>query len=300
MAVAKERLTYSHIKTRLNCAMAEHYRYELELVPRVQSHHLSLGSAVHKGLETGSIDAALTTFDGIFPSTQEEQDQLELDRITCEAMLTGYFAQFESFAAYEAEIEFAVPIVNPRTQALSKRFVLAGKVDGLAKIDNEWWVCEYKTASRLDRAYIDRLALDTQITTYIYGLQRTRGIRIAGVLYRILKKPTIKQRQKESAAQFRDRLVEDYKERADFYYDEQRLYRSQADLCTFEAELWAFTQRLLAERREGLHIRNTSQCTAYGGCPYIPLCLGDREAMNLYVTQAANNELAKGDDENGG
>ena len=141
MAVAKERLTYSHIKTRLNCAMAEHYRYELELVPRVQSHHLSLGSAVHKGLETGSIDAALTTFDGIFPSTQEEQDQLELDRITCEAMLTGYFAQFESFAAYEAEIEFAVPIVNPRTQALSKRFVLAGKVDGLAKIDTEWWVC---------------------------------------------------------------------------------------------------------------------------------------------------------------
>lgn len=298
--IGKERLTHSHIKARMNCPMAEHYRYELELVPRVQSKHLSLGTAVHKGIETGSIEDALTTFDGIFPSTQEAQNELDTQRVICEAMLSGYFAHFEPFDSYEAEIEFETPITNPKTKALSKTFILAGKVDGLAKIDGQWWICEYKTASRVDRAYVDRLQLDAQITTYMHAIQRIRGIRIAGVIYRILKKPTIRQKQSESLAQFRDRIIEDYQTRPDFYYDEQRLYRSQADLETFERELWMFTQRLLQERRAGLHFKNTSQCAEWGGCPYIPLCLGYEDAMELYVKQASNSELTpKGDDDIG-
>lgn len=298
--VGKERLTNSHIKTWLNCGMAEHYRYTLQLVPRIRSKHLSLGSAVHRGIEFGSVEAGLEYFSDVYPSTQAEQDELDTNRVICEAMLAGYFDRYQPFKEYEPEIEFDVPILNPKTKAASKSFVLSGKVDGLTKINGSWWVCEYKTASRVDRTYIDRLQLDTQITLYMYALQRLRGIKITGVIYRIIKKPTIRQKQNETLAQFRERIIEDYRVRDDHYFEQQMLYRSQADLEAFERELWMMTQRMLAERREGIHFKNTSRCSEYGGCPYMPLCLGHEDARSLYITQAPNSELTPiGDDENG-
>lgn len=293
--MTREVLTHSHMQLRKNCPVAEHYRYERGLVRRAQSASLTIGSAVHRGIETGKVEEALRMFEGVYPSTQADQDAHEVMMATVEAMLTGYFAAYEPFDSYEAEIPFQVPIINPDTKARSKTFDLAGKVDGLTKIDGQWWICEYKTTSQLTRAYIDRLQLDTQITTYMYGLQRLRSIKVAGVIYRIIKKPTIRQKQTETASQFRERVVEDYRARPEFYFDEQRLYRSQEDLEDFERELWMFTQRILQERREGIHFKNTSRCAEYGGCPYIPLCLKYQDAMDLYTHAEPNSEL-KGDE----
>lgn len=287
----REVLTHSHMQLRKNCPVAEHYRYELGLVRRVRSSALSLGTAVHRGIETGSVEEALKTFEGVFPSTQAEQDALDILAVTAEAMLTGYFEHYAPYDSYEAEIPFQIPIVNPSTGARSKTFDLAGKVDGLTQIDGAWWICEYKTASQLTRAYIDRLQLDTQITTYMYGLQKLRNIQVEGVIYRILKKPSIRQKQSETAAQFRERIVEDYQARPGFYFEEQRLYRSQEDLADFERELWMFTQRLLQERRENIHFKNTSRCAEYGGCEYIPLCLKYQDAMDQYISQPRDIEL---------
>jgi len=36
---------------------------------------------------------------------------------------------------------------------------------------------EYKTAGTVDKSYIDKLMLDQQLTTYIYGMQRQENIR---------------------------------------------------------------------------------------------------------------------------
>ena len=289
-----EPLTHSLMQSLKNCPMYYYWRQKKSLVPIVRSRARSIGQVVHKGIETGSIYEALKLFEEFIPTTQEEQNKLDTDRVIATAMLEGYFNKYNGDPANieksTPEIKFEVPITNPKTGASSKTFYLAGKIDRLVK-SGEWWIEEYKTASQIGKTYIDRLALDSQITTYIYGIQKQRHINVAGVIYRIIRKPSIKQTAKETLQQYQDRLINDYVTRPEFYFQEERLYRSQDDLKQFEQELWFFTQLLLKVEREGLYYKNTSRCGEYGGCMYMPLCKQDPEASILYKTEEPNPEL---------
>jgi len=290
-----ELLTNSTIGQFKNCRKAFYYRNVLGLVSRIEKESRSIGSAVHKGLETGNVEEALALFDNIFPSDQEEANKLETNRAIVQAMLEGYFELYgRCFPEAEErfpEIKFRIPIINPKTGAKSKSFVLAGKPDDLVKTDQKWWLVEYKTAGTVDKSYIDKLMLDTQITTYIYAMQKFFNIKISGVIYRILRKPSIRQTKKETVNQFIDRLIQDYKDRPEFYFYEEKLHRSQEDLNEFESELWDITQDLLKCRKEGLWYKNTSRCKDWGKCEYIPLCACQPDAMELFKVKEVNSEL---------
>lgn len=297
-----EILTYSRIKARKNCPMAEHLRYTKQLVSKFRKPSLDIGTAVHKGLETGSIEKALKTFvkPDVYPTTQAEADQLETNRALVTAMLTGYLARYEPFDSEKTqnEIKFDIPIINPKTKATSKSFTFQGKVDALTIIDGQYWLVEYKTSGKVDNNYFERLEIDDQITSYIYALQRTMNIKIAGVIYRVIKKPGIKQTQKETLAQYHERLLKDYQERPDFYYFESKFYRSQEDLAKFENDLWYFTQQLLYEKRQDINTRNASRCMDFGTCTYFPICTNQVDAELLFTTKPPHEELSE--EENGG
>lgn len=286
-------LTHSSLTDFKNCRRKFYYRNELLLAPRIRKTSLSLGSAVHKGIETRSIEEALKMLEGIFPSSQDEADSVETMCVTCQAMLEGYLAQYEAFDDAMAEIQFSIPIINPATGHKSNSFLLQGKADGLAKIDGKNWLVEYKTAGMIDKNYIDKLNLDTQITTYIYALQRFLSIKIEGVIYRILRKPTIRQTKKETVFQFQDRLIQDYKDRPEFYFHEEILYRSQDDLTEFEKELWDLTQTMLHCQRSDGWYTNTGRCSDWGMCSYSALCLKQPDAMVLFETKEPHEELEK-------
>lgn len=290
--MSKEILTFSRIKARKNCPQAEHYRYGLHLVSRFKKEALTIGAAVHKGLELGTVEGGLELFENTYPNDQNEQDNLEKQKATVDAMLTGYFAKWGKWDEdTEQEIEFKIPITNPKTKRKSKTFVLAGKIDGLTKIDGQYWLIEYKTASQISEGYFERLDLDDQITTYIYAIQKLRGIKIAGVIYRVVKKPTIKQTQKESVEQYCERLIKDYQERQDFYFFESKFYRSQEDLKRFELELWQFVQQFLYEKRNGINYRNTTRCLDWGKCEYMGLCAGHADAESMFEVKPPHEEL---------
>ena len=294
-----ELLTYSTMSRFRDCRKKMYYRNILQLKPRIETQARGIGTAIHKGLETGSIDEALATFADVFPNDQAEADILETNKIVVQAMLEGYVTRFgtgfEGAQEYLPETQFEIDIINPGTGAKSKSFRLAGKADGLVKLDGQWWLVEYKTAGQVGKSYIDKLNLDAQITTYIYALQRALGISITGVIYRTLRKPSIKQTKKETLYQYLDRLTADYKDRPEFYFFEERLYRSQADLAEFEAELWDLTQDLLKCRRDGLWYKNTSRCSDWGGCSYMPFCLQTPDAASLFVIRKTNEELEEGE-----
>ena len=159
-----EVLTFSRIKARKNCPMAEHIRYDLELVPRNKKKSLGLGSAIHLGLETDDIDKAVGYFDGVFPDSQEEANELEVQRATVRAMLTGYFARFGKWGEETIrELSFDIPIRNPKTGAVSRSFRLQGKIDAITVIDGKTWLVEYKTASQINKGYFERVSLDVEV-----------------------------------------------------------------------------------------------------------------------------------------
>ena len=63
--MSMEVLTYSRLRLRLNCPYAEHLRYDCLLAPKATGSPRMLGSAVHKGLETGSVAEALVICTGV-------------------------------------------------------------------------------------------------------------------------------------------------------------------------------------------------------------------------------------------
>ena len=287
-----EVLTFSRIKARKNCPMAEHIRYDLELVPRNKKKSLGLGSAVHLGLETDDIDKAVGYFDGVFPDSQEEANELEVQRATVRAMLTGYFNRFGKWGEETIrELSFDIPIRNPKTGAVSRSFRLQGKIDAITVIDGKTWLVEYKTANQINKGYFDRVSLDEQITLYMYAYREKFGVKPEGVIYRVLKKPTIRQTKKESLEQFCNRLEQDYVDRPDFYFFEQKYYRSENDLKQFEKELWAFTQQYLYEKRNDINCKNASRCLDFGQCEYMPICLGEADLELDYVKKEKHEEL---------
>ena len=294
-------LTHSSIQTFKNCRRAWYARNVLKLVRTKKKQSRQLGSAFHRGLQTRDVAAALKLYDGVYPADQAEADIIEIDKATVAAMLNGYFLRWpdeplDGVPCVRREIKFEVPIVNPQTGALSRSFRFAGKVDGVKTTPRGLFLVEDKTAGKLERSYIDRLPLDHQVTAYIHGLQRHyHHTQITGVSYRIIRKPSIRPRQNESVQQFCDRLTRDYRERPDFYFVDEGLFRAESDLKEFEAELWQVTQDILTCRRRGLWYRNTSRCSEYGGCEYLLLCLG-QDPEGLYVREEPNSELKEEDD----
>ena len=285
-----ELLTYSSMAAFKSCKRAYYYRFVLGLTPRLKRESLRLGSLVHLGLEKGREDA-LASLEGVYPSSQEESNELETMRITANAMLQGYEEALDPLDLVDKELKFELTIKNPATRRMSPKFRLSGKADGLAKKDNGYWLVEYKTAGQIDKSYMDRLSLDAQVTTYIYGLQRQLGINLNGVIYRILRKPTIRQRKDESLYEYQDRLVKDYLERPEWYFHEEILYRSQEDLEEFERELWQVAQDLKDTLKTGRWYKNTSRCADYGLCQYAPLCLKQGGAELLFEIAEPHEEL---------
>lgn len=289
-----EILTYSRIRMYLNCPASEYLRYTAGLIPKMGgSTPRLLGSAVHKGLETGSIDEAVALFNAVAPVSQAEQDQLDADMATCRAMLLGAKKAFPALEDMHPEMEFTIPIINPKTGETSPHFMLAGKVDGICTMDGEKWIVEYKTASSVTQQYISRLSLDGQVTTYMHAMQKVLGRSIAGVIYRIIRKPSIRKGQAESSDQYCRRLEIDYQNRPEFYFTEQLLYRSPDDIKAFEQELWDITQRMLWDRQQGICLHNTARCTDFGCCEYMPICRND-QWQNMYEYREPHQELSKG------
>jgi hypothetical protein len=297
--------TYSMWSLFRNCRKAADWRYVQQVVPNERDGNLHYGSLIHDCLETWhryrSLEEVLGLIDQRCPDrTHDERQRRDWHLAT--AMMTGYANRYpeEEFEVVELEKVFQGPIVNPETGAASRSFVLSGKVDGIVKIGNEYFVLEHKTASLLDSSYLERLWTDFQITLYSYYVEQTLGIPITGILYNVLVKAKLQQsageteeefearhaelvaksktgkssakrRTPESDEDFQARLAEKYADPAMFH--REKLYLSRDRFEILRAELWELTQAFLDARRRGVFYQNTSHCFQYQRpCPYFALC----------------------------
>jgi hypothetical protein len=310
-----------------NCRKAVDWRYRQQLVPLERDHNLHFGSLIHECLELwhGSHDLArvLDLIDRLCASRAQDEGQ-KRDWHNATAMMTGYAARYpdEEFEVVALEKHFEGPIVNPDSGAASRSFALAGKVDGIVRIGNEYFVLEHKTASQLDADYLERLWADFQITIYAYYVEQTLGIPITGILYNVLVKArlqqskgeteeeyesrraellaksktgktTAKRKLPESDEGFQQRLAEKYADPLMFH--REMLYLSRDRFEILRAELWELTQAYLEARRRGAFYQNTSFCFNYQRpCAYFALCRSNGNPNvieNFYQRVAPNEEL---------
>lgn len=284
--------TNSRLKTYQACPMKERFRYRDCLVPIGRRDALNIGTAVHRGIETWSVDEALNALEFGFPSNTEEAETQEIMRGTVEAMLSGYFNCYAPFGDAEPELLFEMPLRFPTKRGMrsSRRQKLCGKIDAIAHIDSQDWIVEYKTAGQIDKSYFDRLYVDSQITLYMLAARRL-GYKPVGVIYRVLKKPALRRRQNETVDAFVERMKADYLARPEFYFYETRLYRSDDDLSDFERQMWYEVQQADRNAVQGRVYRHSHACSNYGTCPYLPLCTGESGAEAMYEYREPNEEL---------
>jgi PD-(D/E)XK nuclease superfamily len=108
----------------------------------------------------------------------------------------SFYPVLESHDILEVESEFSFPLLNPETEAPSRTFVEAGKIDGILrdKRTGVLKVLEHKTTSdsiEPESNYWGKLTMDTQISKYILSL-RSRGIDANTVVYDVVRKPGYK------------------------------------------------------------------------------------------------------------
>lgn len=285
----KDIWTISRLKSWQVCPMKEALRYRSHLVPIGGKRALAFGTAIHKGLETRDIEEAKAIIYRDYPRDQEESDAQEIAAATLEALLTNYFKAYEPFEEHEPEKLFNMPMITEKGNK-SSRYAIAGKIDDLVKLDGRYWIVEYKTASRLDASYFDRLYVDSQITMYMYAMMR-EGYDVAGVIYRVIRKPALKRYKVETVEQYSERICTDIAARPEFYFEERQLYRTTDDILTFEHML--LKEAKLADNlyKSGCSFQHSTACSMYGACEYLPLCMNEAGAMSLFEEREPNEEL---------
>jgi hypothetical protein len=273
-------LTFSMLNKFRNCRKACYWRYIKELEPLTKSHALFFGSVIHECLEIwhsiktgGAATLAVACFiNKTYPERDNDEQQLK-DWHLAAAMMRGYIVEYghEPFEVIALEQTFEGSITNPETGAPSKSFILSGKVDGIVKQDGQYFLLEHKTTSSIDGSYIERLWLDFQITLYAHYIEKTMGIKIAGIIYNILVKARLRQSKNESNEAFQERLAAKYQEPGMFH--RETIYITNEMFGELTAELWELTKQLLDCRKKGMYYRNTAQCFQWNrACPYLALC----------------------------
>lgn len=201
-------ITNSRMGAFKTCRKRHWWEYEIGLRPIVDAKALRMGSAYHLGLDhlklghgvQAAIEGVRAFYHQIHVDSAESQERLDFERETVVCMVHGYDWRWANswLDVIETEKSFRLPLINPSTGSSSRLFELAGKIDGIVRLeDGRLAVLEHKLQSdsiNLDGDYWPRLQLDSQCTLYVYAA-RQMGFDVATVLWDVARKPTIRPSQ---------------------------------------------------------------------------------------------------------
>lgn len=304
-------LTYSSTSSFKNCRKKYKLNYIDKLEPKERPLYFSIGGAIHLGLEKwyqgndkqSCIDAITSYMYENEPDIDDDDKYKKFEQSLklVEMMFNNYIEHYpsEQFEIIEIEKEFTVTIINPETNKPSRNYQLMGKVDGLVKENNNYWILEHKTASTIDNKYIKGLTMDNQSICYLEALERFLSIKIEGIIYNVLlkdypKPPKVLKSGKLSTASnqkttpelFNNAIHElgldtdDYYEYIQYLYDnrKQYFYReyltfNEKHIQEWRDELWDLQKDISETINKNRFYKNSSQCVSvYGTCQFFDIC----------------------------
>ncbi len=301
-----EKLTNSRIMARQMCPTKEFLQYSERLRPIGVQWALSIGTAWHAGLEAwgqgadedAAVQVGLATLEWIESTDPETMFKLELERARVEVMVRQAIRRFLPRNMTAVEMEFEVPILNPRTGKKSRSFALGGKADGVAEINGKLWLIENKTTGYTLDQFREGYGLNNQISLYLHAVSRYIGKPLAGAILRVVAKTRTEPKKSkgevvESWDDYKARLMDLYDMESERFLTEDTVYRTPDQLAQFENELWTETQERLWQQKSGVIRHNTSSCGDYGGCPFKSICLGVGGAKEslFRVSETTHDEL---------
>tara|TARA_R110000782_G_scaffold26240_2_gene67418 strand:+ start:130 stop:921 length:792 start_codon:yes stop_codon:yes gene_type:complete len=255
------------------------------------------GSAVHKFIEVyyRSKDAKLATHQIVqtfkdvdtSPLNREEMHSLEVDKHMAMGIAAAYppfyKTDFDQFSTFLTEQEFEFPFEGGGD-------TYGGIIDGLVKDHaGDWWILETKTAAAqtLSGGYFDKVKIDSQVAGYMYGAKCILGEFPKGILYNVIKKPSIRLKKGESLVAFQKRIYEEYTK---FGTEKAYFTRQELMLAEHRIKSWykdtSYLTKQITEKIKSKNknwIMNTGACNArFGTCEYMPACTSNTYNPILY------------------
>lgn len=300
-------LTNSRLKAARACLRLHKLRYIDGYAPARAAEDLRFGTLVHKGLEAWWRAAAGERLTSALRAVREagEADPFELAK--AEVLLCGYDARWgtQDYEVLGVEVEFAGPLRNPVTGAVSRVWMRGGKLDALVRdATGRVLLVEHKTSSEdvgPGSDYWRRLRMDSQVSTYFEGA-RILGHEVSGCIYDVLGKPGQKplkatpvearkytkatktepsrlyagQRDRdETPLEYQARIADALSAEPDRYFQRGEVVRLDGELHDALADDWLFAQRLREDVRLGRAPRNPDACIRYGKtCEFFEVCTG--------------------------
>lgn len=244
------KLSASKIKCYKSCKRAYFFKYIEELVPVQDAEPLVAGKTYHSMIEN------------LYKTGGVEVDVENNPKIS--AMAKAYEKYiYPKFSVVETEKEFEFNF--------SEDISLVGRFDGIAE---DGCVVEHKTTSAdVDDEYVYNLQWDEQILTYMLVSGRNE------MYYTVCKKPTIRQKQNETAEEYYERCCAWYAEDTDKKIRVIKVTRNEKEVKAYKTALKYIAKDMQKDEKskkpkEYTFYRNCSNCTAYGRkCEYASICL---------------------------
>lgn len=196
-------LTHSRNHSFKTCRRKHWFEYEWGVRKETDPKALRIGIAGHEGLERigkgEGIAAAVQAARDAYSECPEHIDEHDwrIEEETVVRLLCGYVWRWQDqhLEHLATEQSFRLPLVNPATSRKSQTFELAGKIDGIVRLeDGRVAVLEHKLFSESlddDSDLWSRLRIDQQLSMYVYAA-RQLGYEVDTCLYDVIRKPTIK------------------------------------------------------------------------------------------------------------
>lgn len=286
------------------CRQKAVYYAKDRIVPFTVTDPLLLGGAYHDGLAhyfaTDDIVSAIFSAEAKYREGYARQEAFILpeERPLIErhvTWLTNSLAEFakhykgQDIQVIQPEVEFTVPL--PGTEHHCHYFhqlahpsipfnkchyatdpyggcytphYFRGKTDAVVNWQGRMWLFEHKTEARTGDGYFTKFLLDFQPTGYLYGIRASTGLRPAGFVLNIIKKP--------NAAFKGDPL-------SVVGFEREVYVRSDSDLERFEQQLGSladdYEEAFFNPRKVYM---NTKSCMNWNRkCDYHDICLSHGE-----------------------
>lgn len=290
-------LSHSSIGVQLDCLKKWDWKYNKRLELIRGSRALGMGKAFQKAIELQDPEAGVLALREAAPVARDQaaEDKLQIEETIVRAGSKLYLERWPAGVGETREYEYRVRLRSPYTGRPSMTFDLLGYADGVDDKGDFLELVENKFVGQITELGVRKLKLDRQVGLACYALWRSTGKPVRVVRYRYVRKPSIQQKKgretnagrvgAETVAEYCERIEADYADpaRRDFYSHAEDLFRSADDMLVLEQELWDWAEQLRDAKNRDFFTRNTSSCHDFGGCPYIPLCVGDPDAMSLYA-----------------
>lgn len=227
------RISHSKLNTILTCPMSYYLNYVQGISLKEKPTALSIGSAVHHGLEVGTAD-----LDKYFKEngTFEQKTSYSQEQLLAECMLYGYFKHkdeiYDKILTYDdeklelikEEHEFELYAPLPSKKGFSNEFY--GIIDLLLLTNKGFIILDYKTSSN-EPNWDDYLE---QIYRYVFLIKSNfPDVPILKIGIINLRKTQIRQKKSENEVEYRNRLKFEYEINDEKYINYHEFLRADLD-----------------------------------------------------------------------